>query len=170
MKKEVIGVNWSNKGLINLPLELKKKSAAIVFYSSLNSPKVLAMIFSEYKLFKEIIYIDMEDFEATDIALYDFSAQVPNRKGIEEIVDFIDINGKKFDTFVVSCAVGISRTGAIVKYLNQKGYETNNKFSSNSFSPNKLILNLLSSVDSSFKENDANSNTQTEINLFEMLD
>jgi len=90
MKKEVIGVNLSNKGLINLPLELKKKSAAIVFYSSLNSPKDLAMIFSEYKLFKEIIYIDMEDFEATDIALYDFSAQVPNRKGIEEIVDFID--------------------------------------------------------------------------------
>lgn len=166
MVKEVIGVGWSNKRLANLPLELKKESAAIVFYSSLNKPSDLAMIFDEYKNFKEIIYIDMEDFEATDIALYDFSAQVPNRKGIEEIVDFVDINEKKFDKFVVSCAAGISRTGAIVKYLNEKGYITNQKFSSNSFSPNQLILSLLSSVDSSFEKDNGNQNQQSEINIF----
>ena len=166
MVKEVIGVGWSNKRLANLPLELKKESAAIIFYSSLNKPSDLAMIFNEYKNFKEIIYIDMEDFEATDIALYDFSAQVPNRKGIEEIVDFVDINEKKFDKFVVSCAAGISRTGAIVKYLNKKGYITNQKFSSNSFSPNQLILSLLSSVDPSFEKDNGNQNQQSEINIF----
>lgn len=155
--KTLIAEDWVNHGIDNIPKEIKKKANAIFFYSSLNSPKELAYLFGQYKDFKNVQYIDMEDIDGDSIILHQFSCQVPNPKGIDEIIDFVNINNKSEDEiFIASCAVGISRTGALVEYILSKGYQlkTTQSYGKalHEFSPNPLILKLFYSEDHEFSK------------------
>lgn len=149
----IIATDWVNGGLDTISKPLRAHTHAILFYSSLNTPKELNALFRDYKDYEEVLYVDMEDINVnSDI----FSVRddrlpmmIPTIAGVREIYDFIRLNDTKDTNFLVSCAVGISRTGAIVDYLLSKGHDLVIG-DVNNYAPNQTIMDILSQLDKEY--------------------
>ena len=150
MTKTIIATGWLDKGLEKIPNDIKKESVAILFYSSANTAKDLAYLFSHYNSFKEAIFVDMEDIDAFGVASSEFFFKTPSIPGVAEIVDFIQINSAKDLPMIVSCAAGISRTGATVEYLKSKNYTLSEEHGSQEFVPNDYITYLFKLIDKDY--------------------
>lgn len=161
--KTMIATGWLDKGLDKIPDDIKKKSVAILFYSSANTPKELAYLFNQHSKFKDVIFIDMEDMEAIDVASNEFFFKTPSVPGVTEIVDFVDINNKKNLPMIVSCAAGISRTGATVEYLKSKGYSLSTTYGFNHFVPNEFITHLFKVIDPQYRQSQKSDDTISNI-------
>lgn len=163
MTKTMIATGWLDKGVDKIPNDIKKESVAILFYSSANTAKDLAYLFSHHNSFKDAIFVDMEDIDAFGVASSEFFFKTPSIPGVTEIVDFIQINSAKNLPMIVSCAAGISRTGATVEYLKSKGYTLSKQYGSQQFVPNHYITYLFKLIDKEY----TNSNETEKIqNLF----
>lgn len=149
----IIATDWVNGGLNEISKPVRAHTHAILFYSSLNTPKELNALFRDYRDYEEVLYVDMEDITVTDdipsIRDDKFPMMIPTIAGVREIYDFIRINDSKDTNFLVSCAVGISRTGAIVDYLLSKGHDLIIG-DVNNYSPNTTIMSLLSQLDKDY--------------------
>ena len=163
MTKTIIATGWLDKGLDKIPTNIKKESVAILFYSSANTAKDLAYLFNHYNSFKDVIFVDMEDIDAFGTASSEFFFKTPSIPGVTEIVDFITINSKKELPMIVSCAAGISRTDATVKYLKSKGYKLSSQYDTQHFVPNDYITYLFKTIDPKYRNSEQNDQI---INIF----
>lgn len=161
-QKSMIAASWVNgnqphDGLDAIPTKIKKESHAIIFYSSLTPAKQMKYLFDQQYDFKDVIYVDMEDFDVPYHTAIDFdtlSFQIPTSSNMAEIVDYIENRNKENAKFIISCQMGISRTGAIVDYLKSKGYQLRHNseygLAPSHFKPNRRMQQILGILDTKY--------------------
>lgn len=151
-KNQVIGTGWLDNGLDMIPLPIRQKSHAILFYSNANTPDQIAKIFSYRNAFKSVTYFDIEDFEAEDMALDITAYTGPNKNNMKALYE--NIHAHSDEDMIVSCAAGVSRTGATIKYLESLGYKLNpdDSISYQNFEPNQLMGIFFHYFDSKYSQ------------------
>ncbi len=89
----IIATDWANGGLDTISKPVRAHTHAILFYSSLNTPKELNALFRDYKDYEEVLYVDMEDINVNSdvMSVRDdrLPMMIPTIAGVREIYDFI---------------------------------------------------------------------------------
>ena len=148
----LIATGWNdiNGGLKKLTPADTAGKIGVFFYSSFNGEKAYHALRERIDTlqFKAVYLAKMED--VTEETLDENGEdQAPTLESLTRVVHFLD-NFPNTDA-VVSCNVGISRTGALMEYLVQrKGYVLDTAHSNPVFIPNEYMLSLLAEIDPDF--------------------
>lgn len=147
MSNNLIGIGWEpifpTGTLFQLPSNIIKQSVGVIFYSNYNDQAEIDDLHLLGLNFEHVLFLNMEDFETDE---HKDLLSIPTTEHARRIKHFCD---KYIDhDFVVSCAAGISRTGAVVEYLRQHGdFKLDPKYSHQRFVPNEFLAQLITSVD-----------------------
>lgn len=159
--KEIIAISVASLNSIDtFEKDFFEDYSTIIFSSKIdNKHKIIEECAS---LSKSLLILDIEDVDISfeeieleapsDTQRYinklfgtnDRNLILPNKEDIRRLHDFIKSNYD--NNFIVGCTAGISRTGALVSFLESKGWMLNKNYN-NKFLPNELILNMLKEID-----------------------
>lgn len=143
------GWNHINGSLLNIPNDvLEEYPNLLVFYSDFNSEAEIDNLtqFARH-YFANTFMVNMEDLSEDD------GPNGPTLDGVKAVKQFIASHAT--ENMIVSCNVGVSRTGATIDYMmSQFGYqidEQNLEYSNTSFSPNSYMGQLFKQLDPNFE-------------------